>query len=177
MANPSLGEALALHAAGAYAEGGKDPKLLATAYYQLGPLAEPAECYRGCVDRNPDDAIALHRRAACAGVNAPTRASEAYAVAKFDEMTACADEPGYRLVAIGCYSHTRPYLAVQLAAAGFEVHGSEPFEVRRELGRLVEGVGVAAAKARCRADSAPGVHSRITELVPVRCRDMRSVFQ
>jgi predicted TPR repeat methyltransferase len=51
---------------------------------------------------------------------------------------------GYRIHPHGRYSHTEPYARRMLAEAGFEVVEIEKAHLRREGGRYVDGLAVAA---------------------------------
>jgi predicted TPR repeat methyltransferase len=55
--------------------------------------------------------------------------------------------PGYRIHPHGRYSHTEPYVRGRVAEAGFEVIAIEQAHLRREGGRYVDGLVVAASRA------------------------------
>ena len=65
----------------------KSAKTLAYAYYQLGRLADAAECYRTWLSNEPDNAFAKHHLAACTAENVPVKASDDYLKALFNDMS------------------------------------------------------------------------------------------
>ncbi len=65
---------------------GKTAKMLAYAYYNLGRLADAAECYRIWLKTEPDNAFAQHHLAACSGKNVPDKASVGYLTELFNDM-------------------------------------------------------------------------------------------
>lgn len=64
----------------------KSMKMLGYAFYTLGRIPEAADCYEKWLDNDPDNAFAQHHLAACRGLNAPARASNAYISSLYNEM-------------------------------------------------------------------------------------------
>ena len=62
----------------------KSKKMLGTAYYSLGRIAEAAKIYQSWLEDDPDNPIARHLLASCSGRDVPDRASDAYLEMQFD---------------------------------------------------------------------------------------------
>ncbi|HUW51611.1 MAG TPA: methyltransferase domain-containing protein [Sulfuricella sp.] len=71
---------------------GKPLKMLGIAYYRLGRIADAADCYRAWLRAEPDNAIGRHFLAACTGKDVPTRATDGFVTATFDNMAESFDE-------------------------------------------------------------------------------------
>jgi len=98
---------------------GKPLKMLGIAYYRLGRIADAAECYRAWLRSEPGNAVALHHLAACTGQDVPTRASDGFVTAVFDEMAESFDEK-----LIGSLSYRGPQIIADLLDGTLDAGGA-----------------------------------------------------
>ncbi len=71
---------------------GKPLRMLALAHCRLGNNEQAADCYRGWLEEEPGNPVALHHHAACGGGDIPVRAPDEYVTAMFDAMAEKFDE-------------------------------------------------------------------------------------
>lgn len=113
----------------AFVEGPHEEKsqhMLGIAYYSLNRISEAAAVYQDWLHDDPTSPIAAHLLAACSGRNVPTRASEGFIEATFDEYAETFDEKlvhslkysGPALIADALSSVTAPHAALNVLDAG-----------------------------------------------------------
>lgn len=91
---------------------GKPYRMLGIACYRLGLLDQAAGFYRLWLQEEPDNPVARHHLAACSGESVPTRASDAFVTAVFDEMAETFDAK-----LVGNLSYRGPAIVADLLAA------------------------------------------------------------
>ena len=91
-------------------------RLLALAHCVLGDIDEAVNIFDEWLDEEPDDAVALHMRAACTGRDVPARASNGFVERTFDSFAASFESKLEQL----------SYRAPALVTAMLEDSGLEP---------------------------------------------------